>query len=343
MTSDLTVLQSFPVPRSTTNPYLVMLAEHLRLDSDVKVLNFSWRTALLNHYDVFHVHWPEIMVTGPKRIKKSVRQVLFVLLLCRLRLQKIPIVRTQHNVGLPEGLTHPENFLLRLFERQTTLVIKLNPQTSIDPAKPCMTIPHGHYKDWFDSFPTKDVIPGRYGYAGLIRRYKGIEGLLQAFRGTAALEDGLSLRLSGKPSSDKMRSTLETHGADDQRVILDLRFMPDLEFVEAVTSSELVVLPYRSMHNSGSLLAALSLNRPVLVPDNAVNRELAAEVGPGWVFFFEGELTAQAMVATLVQVRCAETKDAPDLSARAWTRTATDHVVAYRKALTVSRPGKETR
>ena len=41
-----------------------------------------------------------------------------------------------------------------------------------------------------------------------------------------------------------------------------------------------MVLPYRQMHNSGAVLAALSLDRPVLVPATD-QRGLGAEVGPG--------------------------------------------------------------
>jgi beta-1,4-mannosyltransferase len=60
----LTVLQGFPVPRPTTNPYLVMLAQSLREQPGVTVLPFSWRTALVGRFDVYHSHWPEILVGG---------------------------------------------------------------------------------------------------------------------------------------------------------------------------------------------------------------------------------------------------------------------------------------
>ncbi len=64
-----------------------------------------------------------------------------------------------------------------------------------------------------------------------------------------------------------------------------------------------MVLPYREMHNSGAALTALSLNRPVLVPDNEVNRELAEEVGPGWVFRYDGELTGRHLLDALAAHR----------------------------------------
>src|SRR4051794_31037997 len=71
----------------------------------VEVQTFSWRRALRGGYSVFHVHWPEILVSGRSRSKKLVRQCLFVLFLLRLRLTRTPLVRTMHNLDLPDGIS----------------------------------------------------------------------------------------------------------------------------------------------------------------------------------------------------------------------------------------------
>ncbi len=333
MNREMVVLQSFPIPRATTNPYLVMLGEQLCACPDMTVLNFSWKTALLGRYHVFHVHWPEIMVTGGTVQKRTVRQFLFLVLLARLRLTRVPIVRTMHNVELPDGLTRVERFLLRLFGRRTALVIRLNTETRTPDSVLFATIPHGHYGDWYGRFSRSDALPGRFGYAGLIRRYKGVEGLIDAFRKTTGMESGLSLRVAGNPSTDALAQGLRDLRGDDDRIELDFRFLPDEDFVTAISSSELVVFPYVFMHNSGGVLASLSLARPALVPDNAVNRQLAQEVGPGWLHFFDGAPTAEVLVETLHNVRSARLPDHPDLSRRGWEHAGIDHMEAYRRAV----------
>jgi beta-1,4-mannosyltransferase len=78
--SRLVVQQSFPRPRPTTNPYLVMLRDAVAAVPGVEVRTFTWRGALLDRYDVFHVHWPEILVSGHSPLKALVRQGLTVLL-----------------------------------------------------------------------------------------------------------------------------------------------------------------------------------------------------------------------------------------------------------------------
>jgi beta-1,4-mannosyltransferase len=324
------VQQSFPTPRPTTNPYLVMLAESIAGQPGVAVRTFSWRSALLRPYDVLHVHWPEILVSGHSPLKQLVRQGLTLLLLTRLAVTRVPLVRTLHNLELPDGISRRERAILRLMERRTTLWIHLNEETPARADRPHETIVHGHYRDWFARHAQRDAVPGRLGYFGLIRRYKGVDRLLRAFREMPA---DASLRVGGRPSSPELARALEGLAAGDDRIALDLRFLDDAEVVDVVRSAELVVLPYREMHNSGGALTTLSLDRPVLLPANRVNDRLAEEVGPGWVHRYEGELTAEDIRRAVAAVRHIPTGSRPDLSRREWPDAGARHVAAYRRAV----------
>ncbi|WP_354567041.1 glycosyl transferase [Glaciihabitans sp. UYNi722] len=327
----MTVLQSFPIPRPTTNPYLIMLGEALRRTPGVTVLNFSWKTALFGRYDVYHSHWPEILVGGRTPLRRLTRQALALMILIRLRLTRRPIVRTVHNVERPDGLTARESALLDVIDRQTTMRIRLNSTTRLPDGERFKTIPHGHYRDWFARYEPQEMQDGQIGYVGLIRRYKGVEGLVSAFRETEGRREGLTLRLGGNPSTSQLAASVASLADGDRRIELHLAYLSDAELVEIVTSSELVVLPYRFMHNSGGALAALSLNRPVLVPDNEVNRKLSDEVGSGWVHLFDGELTAESIITALDAA--AVRADRPDLSARDWDRAGIEHADVYRAAI----------
>jgi glycosyltransferase involved in cell wall biosynthesis len=328
----LTVLQSFPRPLPTTNPYLVLLAEQLRAEG-VTVLAFSWRTALLARYDVYHSHWPEILVTGRTPMRKLARQLLAVLFLLRLWATRRPIVRTVHNIERPEGLGWRERILLDWIDRQTALRIRLNVHTVIPEGQPFETIPHGHYRDWFARYPRSAPVRGRLGYAGLIRRYKGVETLLAAFEGAADSDTDLTLRVGGKPSSEELAEAVRRAADTDSRISAVLEFLSDGQLVEILTASELAVFPYRFMHNSGGALAALSLDVPILVPRNAVNEDLAVEVGPGWVHFFDTEVTSADLLRALADARGTHRSARPNLDAREWPQAAALHIAAYRRAI----------
>jgi beta-1,4-mannosyltransferase len=325
------VLQSFGTARPTTNPYIVMLGDCIDAEPDLELVRFSFRTALTGDYDVFHAHWPEILVSGHSPMKKLVRQVLVAAFVTRMRLRRTPVVRTVHNLERPEGISRREHWLLDRIDAATTLRIRLNDVTGVEPGQEAVTIPHGHYRTWFARHPAAAARAGRIGFVGLVRRYKGVEALIEAFRATAGPE--LSLRIAGKPSTAELGDSLREMAAGDERVSFLLRFLDDAELVEEVTGSQLVVLPYRFMHNSGATLAALSLDRPVLVPDTEVNRLLADEVGEGWVLRFDGELTSDDLRRALDATTPDRLAGSPDLSGRDWDKAGAAHAAAYRRAL----------
>ena len=330
------VQQSFPRPRPTTNPYLVMLGRSIAAQPGVELRTFSWRAALTKRADVFHVHWPEILVSGQSPSKKLVRQGLTLLLVAKLAVTRTPIVRTLHNLERPSGISRRERILLALLERRTTLWIRLNDETPELPGRSYALIPHGHYRDWFEGYEKPAAEPGRVGFVGLIRRYKGVEELLEVFRGVPGES---TLHVAGRPSSAELAGRLEELADSDERVSLDLRFLDDADLVANVRKASLVVLPYREMHNSGGVLTALSLDRPVLVPSNAVTERLAEEAGPGWVHRYQGALDASDIERALQDIASGDRGDRPDLRARDWDDAGARHVEAYRRAVAILRRG----
>lgn len=317
-----------------------MLARSLRSLPGTDVITFSWRRALLAKYDVLHVHWPEILVNGATPVKKLARQALTIALMIRLQTTRTALVRTVHNIYPPEGISRRERLILGLMERQTTLRIRLNTETRLPKDAEFVTIRHGDYREWFSSYMHQSPIPGQLCYVGLIRRYKGVEGLITAFQQTETLMTGLTLRLAGNPSSPDLRQAIAQLCAADPRIQENLSFIPDQELVDIVTSSELVILPYRFMHNSGGVLMALSLGRPVLVPRNQVNAELQREVGTGWVHTFDGQLTPEDIVRALKHVRQSVPPAEPSFRNREWNEAAENHLQAYRKAISICRHGR---
>lgn len=326
------VLQSFGPPRPTTNPYITMLDEALAATPGLEHVRFSWREALTGRYDAIHLHWPETLLGGRTRWRSAAKRAAFAALLVRLAVRRTAVVRTVHNLELPDA-GRVDRFLLGRVEALATLRVTISAATRLPAGVPTETVLHGHYRDWYGRYPASEPVAGRLAFVGLIRRYKGVEQLLDAFARTDGALPGLTLTVSGRPSSAALADEVRAAQARDPRIAAHLDFLPDAELVAAVTSAELVVLPYRFMHNSGTVLAALSLGRPVLVPRNAANDLLAAEVGPGWVHTYDGDLTADDLVAALTALRRDPPPAAPDLGAREWDDAGRRHLAAYRRAV----------
>lgn len=324
------MLQSYigPVPQS--NPYIIQLHESLEAASGVEPRDFSWRHALLGGFDIFHAHWPEALIERRGAVSTAGRQVLYGLFLLKMLVLGIPVVRTMHNIDAPQGIGRSERFLLAATDRLTRMRILLNEFTPVPEGQRTALIEHGHYRDWFSKHPLAEPEDGRVLFFGKVRRYKNVEGLVRAFRGIPA-DAGLSLHVVGSPSSTALSEALRTAAGEDARITMSLRFVEEDDLVREVGESRLVVLPYPEMHNSGSVLAALSLDRVVLVPDNPFNRALEDEVGEGWVIRFEGEIDSRVVERA---ARAAETiAGRPDLSRRDWARAGARHLAAYRRAI----------
>ena len=323
----LRVIESVSELKPTTNPYITQLIEALRRRDDTEVVLFDFRTAILGRYDAFHVHWPEVTFGGAKPAGRLVRRLLTELLMLRLAVTRTPIVRTWHNTERPEGLSRWDYRLLDLFDRRTRAVVRLNDVTVPSLDVPVHTVPLGHYREWFREHPQAVAVPGRVAYVGLIRRYKGVESLIEAFRSVTT--PGATLAVSGRPSNEELAATLRSLADGDDRVRLRLEFLDDADFVTEVTAASLVVLPFVHMHNSSTVLAALSLERPVLVPDNEVNRLLSEEVGDGWVHTYSGELDAADIDRALAASPPAA---APRFVLRDWDDSARLHREAFASA-----------
>lgn len=324
----LTVLQSFPGVGRETNPYLTQLAESVQ--PAVGLRFFSWREALLGRHDVLHVHWPERLLRSNKRIGRIPRQLMFLLLLARISARRTAVVRTLHNLGSHEQGSRAERALVRALDRRTSAWIRLNPFTPVPTPAPASTIKHGDYRAWFAQHDRPErPQPGRVLFFGLIRPYKGVEDLIAAFAGVP--EDAATLHIVGKTGNPETRGRLTTLAAADPRVDIDLRYADDATLVREVAEAELVVLPYVAVHNSGSALLALSLDRPVLMPRSDVVGWLQEEVGTDWLIDYEPPLTAATLSDALTVVRGRGSSQA-SLAGREWAALGALHVDVYRAA-----------
>lgn len=333
----LRVMQSFRKPRVTSNPYIHMLDEALEQAEGIEHLRFSWPGALLGRLDVVHFHWPEVFLEGRTPVHRVVRRARMQALLWKLRLTRTAIVRTVHNLELPSGISGWDRRMLESVRRRAAVSIALNDQTEVPGT--VAVVPHGHYVDWFAGMERSERVPDRLAFVGLVRRYKGVEALIAAFADLRARRPEATLVISGRPTTEEMDAEVRRLAATTPGIELQLEYLTEADYARAVTAASLVVLPYVHMHNSGTVLAALSLDRPVLVPDNEVNRALAAEVGPGWVHTFEGTLSADDIGRALDAVRTGDQGMSPDLSQRGWAATGTAHAEAYRRAARARRRG----
>jgi glycosyltransferase involved in cell wall biosynthesis len=104
-------------------------------------------------------------------------------------------------------------------------------------------------------------------YFGLIRPYKGLDVLLEAWSGIENAE----LWVVGHPRFD----IAELRATSPPSVRWVPRYVSDLELAACFRRADLVVLPYREIEQSGVLATALAFAKPLLTSDVGGFREVA--------------------------------------------------------------------
>lgn len=164
---------------------------------------------------------------------------------------------------------------------------RLRDDLGLDPTS-VEVIPHGAF-DYLTRLPTERPLPpeleGAEGpvilFFGLLRPYKGIDVLLEAF---AELE-GAELWICGMPRMD-ITAVEAAAGSSDGRIRLLPRFITDAEIPAIMRRADVVVLPYREIEQSGVLYASLAFGKPIVLSRvggfaEVIDRGAAAGVTPG--------------------------------------------------------------
>ena len=95
------VLESFPPPQPSTNPYITQLLAAMQSTPGLEVECWSWKAAILGQHDVFHTHWTESLIEK-RGLVSHARPLDVVRGLSRTTaLHSTPVVRTVHNLDLP--------------------------------------------------------------------------------------------------------------------------------------------------------------------------------------------------------------------------------------------------
>lgn len=263
-----TRVAAFP-RRLATNPYCELLYDHLeRMGIEVVEgrSGIRWLFRSRGRVRVLHLHWPERHF----RPGSLVSAIGFALRLVAARLLGYRIVWTVHNAAPHEDAGAGDRLVRATLRRLATLVVHCEAaRRTLGTAGPgALVIPHGTYVGRYPNGIGTRSARERLGIEpdarvfltfGQVRSYKGLDELIRAF-GQLRAPDA-RLLIAGEPVGQVAPPT-----ADDARVRLFLRHIPDAEVQVFLNAADLVVLPYRSVLTSGAAMLALSFGRGIVAP-----------------------------------------------------------------------------
>lgn len=274
----------------------------------VQVSSFSGHKLLCGSWDIWHLHWPVEKLLGRRRGFRFLHLLIFWIELKVARLKKTKIFWTVHNLR-PHERSHRlmERVIWRLFlpnidgiicmsDLGKQQLLRAHPQSR---SIPISTIPHGHYRGAYPDLISRNEARKALGippdefvglFIGQIRPYKGVEKLIHCF--AEAQLTNAKLLVAGM-ADDRLMREIKNAAVLSSDVKLFLGFVDRNDIQKYLRATDLVILPYVEVLNSGSAILALSFDRPILVPDRGAMAELCNVVGPGWVSLYEGELSLE--------------------------------------------------
>lgn len=313
----------------------------------VEVQESARNDLLRGKFAIWHLHWPEKVLNTTERMRACSSVIKLLTLLACAHLRGTKIMWTVHNLeSHDQRFPRLERFFFRQFVRFVDgffvlsasgkeLVIDRFPQLDRIPS---FVVPHGHYRSVYPAEMGRSEARTRLGLAGntrivcflgRIRPYKQVISLVQAFHKLS--DPDLLLLIAGEPGSTQHADAIHGAASNSPRVHLALRFIPDEEIQVYLHASDLVVLPYREILNSGTAILALSFNRPVLVPQKGAMGDLERDLGPAWVRTYPAELTGECLASALQWATAPNRPKHAPLDRLEWDAIAQQTLYAYRE------------
>jgi glycosyltransferase involved in cell wall biosynthesis len=282
-----------------------------------------YRSRIATGADVLHFQWLGVPRLDP-------------LLLPRGK----PLVLTPHGL-LRRGASRRS--LARIAKRMDALVAlsrygaRVLRDRGADPER-IHVIPHGPL-DYLTRLPAEKPLERELAdaegpvvlYFGLIRPYKGVDVLLEAFR---QVEDA-ELWVVGRPFGVDERELAAAAARCASPVRLIPRFVDDAEIPALFRRADLVVLPHRDAEQSGVLFTALAFAKAMVLSDVGAFGEVA-ELGAGRLVPAEDPSALGAVISELLADAEARERLSAAASAAAagpysWEAIAAAHLDLYRE------------
>lgn len=236
---------------------------------------------------VLHIQWVfEFRFPGTDRFPalRALAQAWFAFVLTVSRVVGVRVVWTAHNVLPHEPVFRDDVAARRRLVRSSELVLAHSRATldalaeiGITPRRSAI-VPHGPL---LPATRASDLRPPGEGssvrrllFFGQVREYKGVEDLLDAMTRLPA-DARLRLVVAGRCTDHALRRRLQQLAQRSPgRTELRLEEVPETEVTRLMSDSDVVVLPFRDVGTSGSVVLAMGHGRVVVLPDLPAFAEL---------------------------------------------------------------------
>lgn len=239
-----------------------------KLKNYIETYKYIEKKLIQEKFDVLHIQWLQFSPIDYKYLKK-------------IRRKGIKIVITVHDILPFNEKIYDKFFHKKIYELCDYIILQA--QTNIDRFKEIFPrcsnkikyIPHGHFLDFADIYEKDKArehlkIPKNkkvFLFFGQIKKVKGVGILLEAFGELCKKREDVFLIVAGSVWKDDFSSyqrIIEKENLNEENLKTDIRFIPDNEVGYYYSASDIAVLPYLDVYQSGVIQLAYAYNKPAI-------------------------------------------------------------------------------
>jgi len=274
------------------NPYQKLMMEGLRSGNRLKIFHGTRgkflalvTTALKYKVDFIHLDWINRYYQRKRHWMTLISIPIFMVEVLLVRyILRVKIVWTLHNI-LPHDVKRARThaFIRRFFANQcewirvfaVSTVVNASKVLNIEKSK-FKVIPEGSYVGYYENKvrnrEAKELLSIKesdrlvFLFLGGIRDYKGLENLINVFKGYSEYD----LIIAGKPYSKSYLEKLLSQAKEVLNITIIPTFIPDEELQVYFNACDVVILPFDKIENSGSVILAMGFKKAIVAPDQGV-------------------------------------------------------------------------
>jgi glycosyltransferase involved in cell wall biosynthesis len=298
------------LPRASGNPYQRLLYTNTAMGR-VQVSYFDPPTgywalfaapltilrllgARLTGVRLVHIHWLYFLeLPDYGMLFRWVSFVQTIAVLKSMSLLGLRIIWTAHNVLPHEGRNTYGLRITKYLAKTASTIIVHSQQANLElaefgvtTARKTVVIPHGNYDGVYPESLTCTQARTKLGiesndtailFFGLIRKYKGVGDLLQAFE--QLQRPDVRLIIAGECQDAGLAKTIAKAARKNKHILFINKPIPEENVAEYFAAADISCMPFKNITTSGSAILAATFGKPLVAPLLGAIKDVPSEVG----------------------------------------------------------------
>jgi glycosyltransferase involved in cell wall biosynthesis len=330
------------------NPYQALLAKALTELGQIvevkRIVNNTLPFHLLQSCtgaDILHLHWIAGLYEGKTKLRFIVRTLFFLVTIMILRLKRIGVGLTLHNLVPHDAQNRSFHIIARRFILLFCRFVIVHSEPARRKAaeyfgnyNKMVVVPHGHYQGYYLNRVSKAEARNILNipinaklllFFGGLRPYKGVEYFINLFKELKS--ENMFFLAAGPGQEDYVRSLTRRLPKNS---VIHSSYVPEDEVQYYLNAADCLVLPYTESLSSGAAVLGLSFYLPIIATYTVALQHLVEEKLA--VFYEAGNLESlKKGIAEMFSWSTASFKERCDkfLKYCSWERIAQKHLEVF--------------